>query len=322
MTALIALARRVHADCWIFVLRTFWLFLLTTGAAYSPSALSAGQSGGKRTSAAERSDRRLERPTEDADHRPVLQDQPEVVFLLHGICRSSVDMAFLAGALRREGYEVVNWGYPSRRFSLEKLADRLADALKPYRNRRVSFVTHSMGGIVVRTFLGRHNPENVGRFVMIGTPNQGAFLADVLGDWLVFRVMFGPAGQQLRRGGAGGCSAAGIPTCEFGVLAGGTGRVHGMNPIIPGDNDGTVSVESTRLEGMKDFALLPYGHTYIQLMPRTVKNTIHFLKYGEFAETGDRTVAAHDPEATRASDSGMDAGAVATPSGRAGVHSR
>lgn len=291
--ALVAAACRKSVECWQFLQRTFWLLLLTTDTSWSPGVTPAGPSGSRRESVLPGVvERRLHAACDDRPSGPDACREREVVFLLHGICRSPLDMALLAGALRREGYEVVNWRYPSTRHSLDQLADRLARALEPYRDRKVNFVCHSMGGIVVRLYCARHKPQNVGRIVMVGTPNQGAYLADVLGDWLLYRVLFGPAGQQLRQGASGGCAGAGIPDCEFGVIAGGTGCDHGMNPIIPGDNDGTVSVESTRLEGMRDFLVLPYGHTSIPFMPRTVRNAIHFLKTGHFAETCERAAQA------------------------------
>lgn len=262
----------------------FWFFLLSSGAAYSPAPVSGATPGGRKNV----SDR-AQRPPDVAQEAPPAADAPrrhgQVVFLLHGICKSSYDMAFIALTLRRAGYEVVNWQYPSRKYDLEKLAGKLEEAVKPYADRQVHFVTHSMGGIVVRTYLNTYKPGNVGRMVMIAPPNQGAFLANLLGDWMVYRLVFGPAGQQLRQGAPGGCAEAGVPGCEFGVIAGGTGDSHGMNPIIPGDNDGTVAVADTRLEGMQDFLLVPYGHTYIQFMPRTVQNVMHFLETGHFYET-------------------------------------
>ena len=89
----------------------------------------------------------------------------------------------------------------------------------------------------------------------------------------------------MRRGENGKCADAGIPECEFGILAGGAGWTVGMNPIVPGDNDLTVSVEATRLPGARDFAVLPYPHPVIQMMPRTCRYVENFLRTGEFGAT-------------------------------------
>lgn len=209
------------------------------------------------------------------------ETQPLVV-MLHGIAKGKLDMYAMGRYLQRDGYEVINYNYASTSDTLETLSDKLAEDLKPYENRKLHFVTHSMGGIVVRTYFNRHFPNNVGRFVMIAPPNQGAELADFLGNVGVYQWFFGPAGQQLRRGEMGACLSAGAPTCEFGVIAGGTGKRFGLNPILPGDNDGTVTVESTHLEGEKDFVLLPYPHPFIQMMPKTGAQVKHFLDHGTF----------------------------------------
>ena len=148
-----------------------------------------------------------------------------------------------------------------------------------------------MGGIVARTYLSRYKPKNVGRLVLIGTPNRGAALADLLASTTLYRAAYGPAGQQLRRGEAGLCEAAGTPECEFGIIAGGRGDGKGFLPIIPGDDDGIVEVESTRLEGARDFILVPYLHGNIQSMPRTIRETAHFLRHGRFSDGANRKIA-------------------------------
>jgi triacylglycerol lipase len=215
-------------------------------------------------------------------HNTPQTDAAPLVFLLHGICRTGLGMFPMRRALQKRGYEVVNWTYPSRKYTMEQLADRLARLVEPYAGRTKHFVTHSMGGILVRLYLQRCPPPNLGRFVMIGPPNQGAFLADKLAPWWLYRRIFGPAGLQLRRGIAGSCADAGIPPCEFGIIAGGKGNSRGINRYIPGDNDGTVEVDGTRLDGAADFLILPHIHTWIHMMPATVRNTLHFLETGRF----------------------------------------
>ncbi len=193
-------------------------------------------------------------------------------------------MVILQRSLIRRGYKVVNWQYPSTKMELQDIAALLDKEVQKHGDRRVNFVTHSMGGIVVRTYLQTYRPQNMGRLVMIAPPNQGAFLADLLGNWVPYKLILGPAGQQLRQGDQGACACAGSPNCDFGIIAGGTGKKMGMNPIVPGDNDGTVSVESTKLDGAKDFMVLPYAHPVIQMMPRTVRNVTLFLKNGKFED--------------------------------------
>lgn len=206
----------------------------------------------------------------------------ELVFLLHGIGKGAYDMDALAKRINNSGYAVLNWDYPSTDHSLADLADKLAMEVERFPEYKIHFVTHSMGGIVVRTFLSKHDVKKMGRLVMIAPPSQGAELAEFFCEWPIYKYMLGPAGQELKPGESGKCVDAGIPTCEFGIIAGGIGRPLGINPLLPGDNDGTVTVESTKLEGSKDFTLVPYPHPVIQMMGRTAELTLNFLETGQF----------------------------------------
>lgn len=217
--------------------------------------------------------------------RPTPPPPAEVVFLLHGLGKSRLDMVPMSRAFRREGYEVVNWGYPSTKYPIEKLAEMLAEQVAKHPNQRVHFVTHSMGGIIVRQFLSKHKVAHQGRLVMVAPPNQGAWIADQLHNWFIFKALFGPAGGQLGAETATICAKAGTPNCEFGIIAGGRGCTPGMMWFIPGDNDGTISVECTRLEGAADFLLLPYPHVTIHMMPRTVRNAVNFIRTGKFLDS-------------------------------------
>lgn len=217
----------------------------------------------------------------------------EMVFLLHGIGKGKYDMAPMARFLRRRGYTVVNWGYPSTKYTLAELASLLAKEVQRFPEYRVHFVTHSMGGIVVRTMLAQEEVPSLGRIVMIAPPSQGAELAQFFGSWSLYKYLLGPAGQELKPGDLGKCVAAGVPRCEFAIIAGGTGRPRGLNPLLPGDNDGTVTVESTMLEGCVDFALVPYPHPVIQMMPKTAELTYQFLEAGRFST--DTAVAEAPP---------------------------
>ncbi len=215
------------------------------------------------------------RASDDGTSKPV-------AFLLHGLGKGPLDMLPLELALKREGFRVVNWGYDSRRYSIPVIADGLERATRPFAGRDTYFVGHSMGGLVIRAYLSRHHPPNARRAVFIGTPNRGAAMADFFGDWRVFRTLFGPAGQNLRTGNAGYASRAGTPPIPFAVIAGGTGKPGGLNPLLGGDNDGIVIVEETRLDGMSDFLVVPYPHITMQMMPRTIRETLAFLRGGRF----------------------------------------
>ena len=123
----------------------------------------------------------------------------EGVVLFHGIMRTSRSMKRLATHLEIRGYAVLNLDYPSTRHSLEALSDMVRQAVEEFAAglRRVHFVGFSMGGLLVRSYLARHRPKNLGRTVMIGTPNNGSEVADLLRRNILYGKLFGPAGQEL-----------------------------------------------------------------------------------------------------------------------------
>ena len=214
--------------------------------------------------------------------KPATPTPDETVFLLHGICDTKATMMPMEMGLKRRGFRVVNWNYASRKDDIDGLADQLAGQIARHPSKRISFVTHSMGEIVVRAYRNQYQPETVASLVMIAPPNNGSALADKFSDLRLYKLIFGPAGPQLRQGAAGGCAGAGVPSCRFGIIAGGRSRSRGMNPMIPGDNDGVVSVDSTRLPGASDFIVLPYPHQVIQTMPATIRHCVRFLRDGQF----------------------------------------
>ena len=117
---------------------------------------------------------------------------------------------------------------------------------------------------------------------MIAPPNQGSFMAQRLEDMDIYRWIFGPAGQQLPANNRAFFNNLPVPDCEFGIIAGGKGTEGGYNPLLDGDDDGTVRVEETKLEGAADFIVVNNIHTLILFDPETVEQTIHFLKNGQF----------------------------------------
>jgi pimeloyl-ACP methyl ester carboxylesterase len=143
-----------------------------------------------------------------------------------------------------------------------------------------------MGGLVVRAYLAEHADERIRRMVMIATPNRGAELADLLKRNLVYRGLFGPAGRQLSTEGL--IPTLPTPDFEFAVIAGARGTPTGWNRLIPGDDDGTVTVESTRLAGAADFATVPTIHTFLVGEPDVADMTRRFLREGKLRAEGDR----------------------------------
>lgn len=209
----------------------------------------------------------------------------DCVVLLHGIGRTKITMSLLAGYFFLQGYDVINLDYASRQKPIELLAEDLDKALAE-RNAekagKVHFIGYSLGGLVIRACLGRRRPGNLGRVVMIGTPNHGSEVADFLKDWPLYQKYFGPAGQQLTTGHGLGDMFGNIDY-DLGVIAG----KMSIDPVsslflLPGKNDGKVSVESTRIEGMKDHIVLNTTHTFMVNNPFVMKQACYFIEHGAF----------------------------------------
>ena len=206
----------------------------------------------------------------------------EIVVLLHGIANIPLSMKYLENNLKKAGYQVHNLGYPSTGVPIEEAAAGVREKVMSFTNvDRINFVGHSMGNLVIRMMLEKDLP-GLGRIVMIAPPNQGSFVAQQLEDLDLYRWVFGPAGQELPAANREFFEKLPVPNCEFGIIAGGKGTENGYNPLIEGDDDGTVSVAETKLPGATDFIIVNRTHTLILFAPETVEQTIHFLKFGKF----------------------------------------
>jgi pimeloyl-ACP methyl ester carboxylesterase len=209
---------------------------------------------------------------------------PEDVVLLHGLGRSERVMRPLARALDDAGYRVHNLDYPSTSATPEQLVEVLHGEISSCCawSARVSFVTHSLGGVMVRAYLAAHPMPQLGRVVMLAPPNHGSEYVDVAGEWTIFRAVLGPTAAQL------GTTPTSLPNrlpradYDVGVIAG-NGSINPLGrAFIPGANDGTVSVASTQLAGMRDFIEMPVSHTFIMRNPEVARQTIVFLRAGHF----------------------------------------
>lgn len=221
------------------------------------------------------------------EHRS--QDE-ELVVLLHGIARTSRSMRPIEGFLAAAGYRRLNLDYPSRRHDLVGLADIVGQQLAAtdaWDAPKLHFVTHSMGGLVARLLLGdRPTHARIGRVVMLAPPSAGSEVADFLAPLPPYRWLYGPAGQQLTT-----CHSSGIwrtrPDFDLGIIAGATGWPYLLgNLLLPRPHDGRVSVERTRVDGMRDHLVLPATHSFIMRVPEVQRQVLHFIRHGSFARPG------------------------------------
>lgn len=219
-----------------------------------------------------------------SDLEPGSASKTNCVIVLHGLGRSAYSMTAIENALTTTGYSVWNESYDSRSGDIPALAGQaVAAGLEGCRAqdaRRFHFVSHSLGGILIRQYFqtdaALYPGESIGRIVMLSPPNGGSEVIDLLGElaeWL------GPAAKQLAKGKDLQLQA--IPF-EVGVITGNRTSDPWFSPYIPGPDDGKVSVESAKLAEMKDFLVLPVGHTFIVRDAEAIRQAIHFLAHGRF----------------------------------------
>jgi hypothetical protein len=195
-------------------------------------------------------------------------------------------------ALERSGYLVANVDYPSRDYEIEELApmavgDGLAQCAANSGTSMVHFVTHSLGGILVRVYLAENTIDNLGRVVMLAPPNQGSVAVDELVQIPGFDWLNGPAGYQLGKGPESVPLSLAVPHFDFAVIAGDRSIDPITSAVLPDPDDGRVSVSDTRLEGMRDFAVVPVSHAMIMQDRQVIRLVRNYLAYGSFTPEDD-----------------------------------
>jgi|GEM_PF-100065 len=216
------------------------------------------------------------------------QARDECVVLLHGLARTSSSMDEMQQKLTAAGYHTVNLGYPSTSKTIEEIvAEDFPTALQQclqFHPSSIHFVSHSLGGIILRAALKEEKPEKLGRVVMLSPPNHGSEITDTIGDWWFYRWLNGPAGQQLSTDKDSYPNQLGGVDYPVGVIIGDRYYFfdHWFSSLIPGADDGKVSLISARLEGMHDYLVVHETHPFIMGAEYVQDEVLHFLENGKF----------------------------------------
>ncbi len=221
-------------------------------------------------------------------HPTPAKAQSECVVLLHGMGRTLRSMDNMQEYLTEAGYHTVSLGYPSTKKTIEDIAaDHFELALEQcqeFQPSSIHFVTHSLGGIILRTVFKEQRPEKLGRVVMLSPPNKGSVAADSLKDWWFYKWLNGPAGNQLTTDENSHPNQLGPVDYPVGIITGDRYFFFDfwLSSIIPGRDDGKVSVTSARLDGMSDFLVVHETHPFIMDAEYVHDETLYFLQNGKF----------------------------------------
>lgn len=206
------------------------------------------------------------------------------VIVLHGIFRTSRSMRPVAKVLTHAGYRVHNLDYASTRYPFATLVAQVQEQVErlALHEGRLHYVGYSMGGLLVRALLSKHKPTNLGCAVQLAPPNHGSEVADKFRNIWLYKKLYGPAGQQLGKDLPETSYLFAPIDYELGVIAGNLSIDPLCSRMITGEDDGKVSVASTKLVGMKDHIVVRACHTFFPSHREVHRQMLHFITHRSF----------------------------------------
>ena len=214
-------------------------------------------------------------------------DKNETVVLIHGLARSSKSMDKMERILSADGYRVINVDYDSNSAPIETLTAQIFEEITPQLNpeQPLHIVTHSMGGIITRLYLTDHKLPQLQNVVMLAPPSKGSEVTDKLHKNFIYRWLNGPAGNQLTTDNTSLPNQLPPPDFNLGIIGGDRSINIILSCLIPGPDDGKVSVNRVNTQGASDFLLLHVTHACMMWNKSVIRQTRHFLEHGRFERT-------------------------------------
>jgi len=215
-----------------------------------------------------------------------IEKHSECIILIHGLARTSRCMEKAERIFYSYGYKVININYPSRKKDISLITrENILPYIKQCESKnyqKIHFLTHSMGAILLRHYFSDHSLKNIGKTVMLAPPNKGSEIIDKLGHLKLFYYLNGPAGLQLGTAKNSMPNQLGKLTFETGIIAGDKTINPLLSLLIPGKNDGKVAVERAKMQGMKDFIVVPSSHSFIMQNTAVINQALYFIQHGKF----------------------------------------
>ncbi|MCH2174619.1 MAG: alpha/beta fold hydrolase [Lentisphaeria bacterium] len=209
----------------------------------------------------------------------------EQVVLVHGFLSLGAAMKPMGRSLRNAGYEVYTVSYPTHSLTPREVVEYVSNqinALPIKDDEPVHFVAHSMGGIILRKYLEDTPHNNLGKVVMVGTPNRGIPLLSELDDYSFYHLLLGPTAINLGIDSEDFPNQLSSPYYPLGVIAGTKSRIPFSNSLLGETNDGVVPVSRVRFLGMTDYMEVPVTHQQQRKHPLVIKEVKYFLEKGYF----------------------------------------